>query len=73
MPALVAGRSSAPNGYSRVVSTSSLSALNFTIKWEALKDGPARKKLSTDNLYCQSKFVGVDTHWLREGRTSSSH
>lgn len=59
MPALIAGRATAPNGWSRVVSTSSLSALQFTINWDTLEDGPKRRKLSTDNLYCQSKFVSV--------------
>ena len=61
MPALLAGRSTAPNGYSRVVNTSSLAGLDYTINWEALKDGPARRKMSTANLYNQSKFVSDDS------------
>ena len=57
MPALIAGRSTSPNGWSRVVNTSSLSALSLTIKWDTIKDGPGRRKMSTDNLYSQSKLV----------------
>ncbi|TCD64078.1 hypothetical protein EIP91_004550 [Steccherinum ochraceum] len=58
-PALIAGHSTAPNGRCRVVNTSSLSAMNLTMKWDTLKDGPARKKTSSDDLYSQSKFINV--------------
>ncbi|KAI0731676.1 hypothetical protein C8Q72DRAFT_874690 [Fomitopsis betulina] len=35
-----------------------------TIDWDSLKDGPARQKMSTVNLYCQSKFLSAG-NWQR--------
>ncbi len=57
MPALLAGVETSPDRHARVVTTSSSAAYSQTINWDTLKDGPARKKQSTENLYGQSKFV----------------
>ena len=58
LPLLEAGAKSSPDGKSRVVTTASLaSELTSGINWDTLEDGPARKKLGTQALYFQSKFV----------------
>ncbi|RDX54720.1 NAD(P)-binding protein [Lentinus brumalis] len=59
MPALLAGVETSPDRHARVVTTSSSAAYSQTINWDTLKDGPARKKQSTENLYGQSKFGNV--------------
>ena len=58
MPTLLAGAQSSPDGKARVVNTSSL-AQEFAsqLKWDTFSDGPARKKLGTQRMYVQSKFV----------------
>ncbi len=57
MPALLAGVETSPDHHARVITTSSSAAYAQTIKWDTLKDTPARKKQSTGDLYGQSKFV----------------
>lgn len=57
MPALLAGVQTSPDHHARIITTSSSAAMFDTIHWESLKDGPARRKLSTSTLYSQSKFV----------------
>ncbi|EMD32477.1 hypothetical protein CERSUDRAFT_118808 [Gelatoporia subvermispora B] len=59
MPALLAGKETAPDGHARVVTTSSSGAYLYTVNWETLRDSPARKKLSPQQLYFQSKFLNV--------------
>ncbi|GJE89086.1 NAD(P)-binding protein [Phanerochaete sordida] len=64
LPALREGAKSSPDGYARVVSTSSSAAhLAKPIVWDAFRDHPARTKLGTINLYAQSKLLnGVVMH-----------
>ncbi|RDX48783.1 NAD(P)-binding protein [Lentinus brumalis] len=59
MPALLAGVETSPDHHARVITTSSSAAYAQTIKWDTLKDTPARKKQSTEDLYGQSKFGNV--------------
>ncbi|OSX56498.1 hypothetical protein POSPLADRAFT_1159937 [Postia placenta MAD-698-R-SB12] len=59
MPALLAGVQTSPDHHARIITTSSSAAMFDTIHWESLKDGPARRKLSTSTLYSQSKFANV--------------
>lgn len=60
IPALLVGRDSSPDRHARIVTTSSSTAYLYTINWESFKDGPARRKMSTRQLYSQSKFVCDD-------------
>ncbi|KAF9817523.1 hypothetical protein IEO21_03374 [Rhodonia placenta] len=59
MPALLAGRDSSPDGYVRVITTSSSAAYRYTLNWDSFKAGAARRKMSPRTLYCQSKFADV--------------
>ncbi|GJE89083.1 NAD(P)-binding protein [Phanerochaete sordida] len=61
LPALRAGAASAPDGFARVVTTSSSGAhLAGPIVWEAFREHPSRRKI---NLYYQSKLLnGVVAH-----------
>ncbi|KAI0792827.1 NAD(P)-binding protein [Abortiporus biennis] len=59
MPALFAGKETSPDGYARVITTSSSGAYFDTLHFETFKDGPERKKLGTQSLYFQSKFGNV--------------
>ena len=57
MPALIRGQVTSPDGYARIVNTSSGAAYLSTLYWDTFKDGPERKKFSTYALYNQSKHV----------------
>ena len=57
LPALISGKDTSPDGHTRIITTSSSAAYLNTIDWDTLKDGPARRKMSTVWLYNQSKFV----------------
>ncbi|TDL26765.1 NAD(P)-binding protein [Rickenella mellea] len=47
-------------GHARVITVASNAGLmTDSIKFDTLKDGPARKKLSTTGLYIQSKFANL--------------
>lgn len=59
IPALLAGKETSPDGYARVITTSSSASYGFTIDWDTFTDGPARRKLKTQTLYFQSKFVSL--------------
>ena len=65
MPALIAGVETSPDHHARVITTSSSGAYQGTIKWDTLKDTPARRKQSTANLYYQSKFVSPSNAYER--------
>ncbi|KAK7682530.1 hypothetical protein QCA50_014330 [Cerrena zonata] len=56
LPALLAGKQSSPDKHARVIATSSSAAYFSTINYDTLRDGPARKKKGTQQLYAQSKF-----------------
>ena len=57
MPALIAGAKTSPDHHARVVTVSSVGAYMQTLDWDTFRDGPARRKLSTEDLYYQSKHV----------------
>ena len=57
MPALLRGKETSPDQHARVITTSSIICYLTTVKWNSLKDGPARRKLWRATLYAQSKFV----------------
>ncbi|KZT06203.1 NAD(P)-binding protein [Laetiporus sulphureus 93-53] len=59
IPALIAGAETSPDHHARIVMTSSGAAYRYTLNWDSFKDGPARRKMSTNTLYCQSKFGNV--------------
>ncbi|KDR82946.1 hypothetical protein GALMADRAFT_238637 [Galerina marginata CBS 339.88] len=60
IPNLLAGAKSSADGKARVVNTSSFaSRIASTVDFNTVKDSPARKKLGTQMLYCQSKLGNV--------------
>ncbi|OCH86008.1 NAD(P)-binding protein [Obba rivulosa] len=59
MPALLEGAKTSPDGHARIVTTSSSAAYFATVTWDSLRDGPTRRKLGPQKLYCQSKFLNV--------------
>lgn len=60
MPALFAAAESSPDKKARVLFTASI-VQSDTIDFDTVKDTPARKKLSADKRYGQSKFVCLDS------------
>ncbi|KAI0796198.1 NAD(P)-binding protein [Abortiporus biennis] len=58
-PALLAGKETSPDGYARIIATSSCAAYLYTLNWDSFKDGPERRKMYTYTLYFQSKFADV--------------
>ena len=62
MPALLAGVKTSPDQHARVVTTASSGAYLNTLHWDTFKDTPARRKMSTEALYYQSKHVRVLVH-----------
>ncbi|KAI1790007.1 NAD(P)-binding protein [Ganoderma leucocontextum] len=59
MPALLAGVKTSPDHHARIVTTSSIVAYVETLHYETFKDGPERRKMSTQALYHQSKHANV--------------
>jgi NAD(P)-dependent dehydrogenase (short-subunit alcohol dehydrogenase family) len=59
IPSLLAAAKSSPELSARVVNTSSAGHLFSNLDFNTFKDGPARKKMGTQLLYCQSKFGNV--------------
>ena len=57
IPALLRGKATSPDQHVRIITTSSSVAYFTTLHWDTFKDGPERKKLGTQMLYAQSKFV----------------
>lgn len=57
MPALLAGVKTSPDHHARVITTASSGAYLETLHFETFKDGPERRKLSTEALYYQTKHV----------------
>ena len=57
IPVLVAGAKTSPDGHARVITTSSSGAYAETLHFDTFKEGPARKKMTTEQLYYQSKHV----------------
>ena len=67
MPALLAATATSPDHHARVITTSSSGAMYGKIDFDSFRDGPRRKRYSTERLYAQSKLVS-DTR-----RSSSQH
>ncbi len=61
MPALLAGVETSPDHHARVITTSSSGAYFTTLDFDTFTDTPARKKVSPEMLYYQSKFVRAPT------------
>ncbi|OBZ71391.1 ATP phosphoribosyltransferase [Grifola frondosa] len=59
IPALIAGKETSPDHHTRVITTSSSASYLSTINWDTFRDGPARRKLSPQQLYNQSKFANI--------------
>ena len=57
IPALLRGKATSPDQHARIITTCSSVAYFTTLHWDTFKDGPERKKLGTQMLYAQSKFV----------------
>jgi NAD(P)-dependent dehydrogenase (short-subunit alcohol dehydrogenase family) len=58
LPTLIAAAKTSPDGKARVVTTSSTAHLFISgVDFNAIKDGPARKKKTPSTLYAQSKLV----------------
>ncbi|KAI0794530.1 NAD(P)-binding protein [Fomes fomentarius] len=59
LPVLLKGKETSSDHHARIVTTSSAYAYVGHIDFDTLKDGPARRKLSTEALYNQSKLGDV--------------
>ncbi|TFK84294.1 NAD(P)-binding protein [Polyporus arcularius HHB13444] len=60
MPALLAGVATSPDHHARVVTTSSSAAyLASGFNFDLFKDGPQRRKASSNEMYAQSKLGNV--------------
>ncbi|TBU57725.1 NAD(P)-binding protein [Dichomitus squalens] len=59
LPALLKGKESSGDGHARVITTTSPYAYIGHINFDTLKDGPARRKQSTEVLYQQSKLGDI--------------
>jgi NAD(P)-dependent dehydrogenase (short-subunit alcohol dehydrogenase family) len=63
LPLLISTAKASPDSNARVVNTASVGHM-FTCKldFETFKDGPKRRKMATESLYFQSKFVSALPH-----------
>ncbi|KZT66933.1 NAD(P)-binding protein [Daedalea quercina L-15889] len=59
MPALFAGVQSSPDHHARVITTSSSGAMYGKIDFDAIREGPGRRRYSKEMLYAQSKLANV--------------
>ena len=60
IPVLLAGASNSPDRHARVVNTSSMGHTHVAgVDFDTLRDHPRRKKMGTQKLHFQSKFVSV--------------
>ena len=69
LPTLLASAKASPNGKARVINVSSAAHHwhRGSIDFNTLKDGPARKKKFSLNLYAQSKLVCLSIFFLSRG------
>ncbi|KAL4247927.1 NAD(P)-binding domain superfamily protein [Abortiporus biennis] len=58
IPALLAGKETSQDGYSRIITTTSSMSYLSTIDYDTIRDGPKRRQRGV-NLYCQSKFANI--------------
>lgn len=63
LPALIKGAASSLDGRSRVVNTTSFALYFGSLDFVTFRDGPARVKKGTADLYNQSKFVRWSDHF----------
>ena len=63
MPALISAAQSSEDKKARVTFTASI-VQSKGIKFDTLTDTPARKKMSADQRYGQSKFVSISIYFL---------
>ncbi|EPS99564.1 hypothetical protein FOMPIDRAFT_1050592 [Fomitopsis schrenkii] len=59
LPAILAAKATHPDHHSRIITTSSSGAYLYTLNFDTFRDSPARKKMSTQNLYFQTKFANA--------------
>lgn len=64
LPILVSTAQTTPEKKVRVVNTSSIAHVLRSLDFATFKDGPKRRKMYTDMLYAQSKYVGLDLRIL---------
>jgi retinol dehydrogenase-12 len=65
LPTLISTAKSSQDGKARVVNTSSSAHMFSNLNFETFKDGPERRKKTTETFYAQSKFVNYPPFfWL---------
>jgi retinol dehydrogenase-12 len=64
LPTLISTAKSSQDGKARVVNTSSSAHMFSNLNFETFKDGPERRKKTTETFYAQSKFVNYLSFWL---------
>ena len=57
MPALFAGAKSSTDHHARIITLSSSMALIGKIALDTIREGPARRKMSGEAMYSQTKLV----------------
>jgi NAD(P)-dependent dehydrogenase (short-subunit alcohol dehydrogenase family) len=57
LPTLIATAKTSPDGKTRIVNTASSAHLFIKLDFDAFRDGPARRKLSPNALYANSKYA----------------
>ena len=57
MPALFAGAKTSTDHHARIITLSSSMALIGKIALDTIRDGPARRKMSGEAMYSQTKLV----------------
>ena len=57
MPALFAGAKTSADNHARIITVSSSMALIGKIGLDTIRDGPARRKISGEAMYSQTKLV----------------
>jgi NAD(P)-dependent dehydrogenase (short-subunit alcohol dehydrogenase family) len=60
LPTLISTAKASTDGHVRVLAVSSSSHMFASLNFNTFKDGSARKAISPEGLYAQSKFVGVN-------------
>ncbi|TFY57871.1 hypothetical protein EVJ58_g6757 [Rhodofomes roseus] len=59
LPALLAGKATSSDRFSRVIWLSSYASYLSTLSYDTFKEGPARRKAGYGMMYFQSKFVRI--------------
>ena len=62
MPALIEGVKTSPDHHARVIVVSSSGAYADVLHWDTFKDTPARRKMTDQMLYFQSKLVRLSLY-----------